>query len=109
MQRQSAYHLAVLDCDSIVPASRAAYGLLYSERFTAVLTAAAGRLGVCRRLEFSAWNVINGEYPRPCAIDGLIVTGAIAATYDLSPWIAELRTYLQWVYHHFPRVRMFGA
>lgn len=109
MLAPSPYHIAVLNCDRIVPASRAAYGQLYSERFAAVLTAAADRLGMHGRVRFSAYDVPEGEYPVPSAIDGIIMPGAIAATYDSDPWIAVLRTYLQRVYRDYPKVRMFGA
>ncbi|ETS78704.1 hypothetical protein PFICI_08557 [Pestalotiopsis fici W106-1] len=62
------------------------------------------------RIETTAYNVVQGQYPPTLDdIDAIIVSGSTASAYDQDPWILRLAEYLKDVYTHNQRVRLFGG
>ena len=46
-------------------------------------------------LEFTTYNVVEGDYPDALpACDGYVITGSAASVYDDEPWIHELRRFV---------------
>lgn len=125
-------HIALLDVDVPVPSAYSARGL-YSSQFRNLLHAAASRLNIpASRINTTAFDVVGGSLPplqslrkssraardgidttNPLArpIDGILITGAAAASYEHAkhPWIPPLQSFIQTVFKEYPHVRMFGS
>ncbi|KAL0942785.1 glutamine amidotransferase-like protein [Colletotrichum truncatum] len=106
---QKPKHIAILDTDVTVPAVQSTYGKYYSAQYIKLLTAAASRLDLAGRVEFSTWDVVSGAYPNPADVDAILITGSIAAAYDTDPWVIKLGAFIEEVYAQHTGVRMFGT
>ncbi|PHH59619.1 hypothetical protein CDD81_2804 [Ophiocordyceps australis] len=95
MSAASPIRLAVLECDTPQPQTRAIYNN-YTGVFTALLGAAAQSLDPpldpAAALRVSAYDVVNElhTYPNLDDIDAVLVTGSRHTAFDADPWIKNL-------------------
>ncbi|KAF7717738.1 Uncharacterized protein PECH_007687 [Penicillium ucsense] len=128
-------HIAALDCEAPCNSVYVKRGL-FSSQFRVLLQAAAERLNkdVSNqlrhgpiKLHVSGFDAVGRTLPpldclrtepRTSAestggpfspIDAIVVSGSAASAYDQLPWIAELLSFIQTVYTHYPHVKLFGS
>ena len=86
-------NIALLDADIPVPAVLSARGY-YSTIFQRLLESALIRLAKANTVvsdplptvQFSAYDIVRGDYPTDLAsLDGVVISGAAASAYDSDP------------------------
>lgn len=95
MGSSTALRLAILECDSPQPQTRAQFGG-YTGVFTALLASAAKTLTPPQELSslvsITAHDVVNDLYSYPALedVDALLLTGSRHTAFDNDPWILKL-------------------
>ncbi|OAA38805.1 Glutamine amidotransferase type 1 [Metarhizium rileyi] len=95
MDSSSTLRLAILECDTPQPQTRAHFGG-YAGVFTALLSSAAKTLDPPQDLSstvtISAHDVVNDLYSYPALedVDALLLTGSRHTAFDNDPWILKL-------------------
>ncbi|GAM85055.1 hypothetical protein ANO11243_030580 [Dothideomycetidae sp. 11243] len=104
--------IAVLECDTPQPQTRAKYGG-YGAVFEALLLAGADLLGKDEtkpELDVTKWDVVNTEtYPALEDIDAVLISGGKYNSFDNSPWILKLVEFIRHVFESQTRVKVIGV
>lgn len=109
MQGKDLVRIGILDCAKQVPRVQEVYGPYNSDIFIKLIADTKDRLGSSVKIEYSAWDVLNDEYPRLSDVDAIIVTGSPSSVYDNELWVQKLGQFILRAYCNYPRVRIFGA
>lgn len=106
---RSHLRLAILECDTPLPHTRAKYGS-YSGVFTSLLHAGAEALGLPRDdIRITRWDVVKtGEYPDLADVDAVLITGSKFSAFDATLWIVRLVEFVRTVLEQ-TRVRCVGV
>src|SRR5450432_638911 len=105
--------IAILECDTPLPHTRAKYGG-YSGVFKALLGAAASALShpgltSSSGLALTTWDVVEAQfYPDLADIDAILITGSRYNSFDNTPWIVKLVEFTKKVLAQ-TRVRIIGV
>ncbi|KAL2076253.1 hypothetical protein VTL71DRAFT_1196 [Oculimacula yallundae] len=105
--------IAILECDTPVPAVEAKYGK-YGAIFTTLLQAGADSLNhpglsSSSGLDLSAYDVVTAQsYPSLDSIDAILLTGSKHNSFDNDPWILKLVEFVKAVLEQ-RRVRIVGV
>lgn len=105
--------IAILECDTPQPGTRAKYGG-YGGVFTALLKAGADALGhpgltSNSGLALSIFDVVDKqEYPSLEDIDAILMTGSKHNSFDNDPWILKLVEFTQKILEQ-KRIRIIGV
>lgn len=107
--------IAILECDTPVPAVRAKHGA-YDRIFTTLLSAGADALassypGLSSRagLSLTAFDVVAAQvYPALEDVDAILISGSKHNSFDRDPWILQLVDFTQTVLAQ-RRVKILGV
>ncbi|CDO75289.1 hypothetical protein BN946_scf184334.g7 [Trametes cinnabarina] len=104
------YKIAVLLCDTPIPAvlaSQGDYGAIFATLFRNSLKA-AGDPNV--QFEVDAYDVRNDqEYPKDVdQYDAVLLTGSAASAYENLEWINKLVDYVRFLAKEKPQIRLIG-
>ncbi|PBP17399.1 putative glutamine amidotransferase class-I [Diplocarpon rosae] len=105
--------IAILECDTPVPAVVAKHGA-YDQIFTSLLRAAADALchpglSASSGLDITAWDVVSEQsYPAHEDIDAVLITGSKYNSFDNDPWILKLVDFTKQLLEQ-RRVRILGV
>ncbi|MCJ1381100.1 hypothetical protein MMC17_004209 [Xylographa soralifera] len=101
--------IAILECDTPLPHTRAQYGG-YGGVFTALLHAGAQSIDLAKsELHISTWDVVAQQaYPSLADVDAVLMTGSKHNSFDDTPWITRLVAFTQQVLAQ-ERVRIIGV
>lgn len=102
--------LAILECDTLPPATRAHYGS-YTGIYTALLHAGASSLSIPHsNLQITGWDVVEaGEYPGLENIDAVLISGAKYSAFASTPWIVRLVEFVKTILEGERGVRIVGV
>ncbi|KAG8627676.1 hypothetical protein KVT40_003549 [Elsinoe batatas] len=104
--------IAVLECDTPVPAVAAQLGS-YGAIFETMLNSGADLLkqetGKEVQLEITKWDVVSKEeYPDLESVDAVLLTGSKHNSFDSDPWILRLVDFTKRVLYEQSRVKLIG-
>ncbi len=108
---QSPLRLAILECDTPLPGTKAKYGG-YAGVFTSLLHSALPTLTPPlspSALDISSYDVVSSHtYPSLESIDGILITGSKHNSFDNDEWILKLVDFVKEVLEQ-TRVRIVGV
>ncbi|KAL9602067.1 MAG: hypothetical protein Q9219_002063 [cf. Caloplaca sp. 3 TL-2023] len=105
----SPQHIAILDCDPLIPSICAKYGS-YGNVVTTFLQAGAASIGLLSdSFVFSSWRVdVELIYPDLEEIDAVVITGSRFNAYEDVEWINSLLQFLERAIETESRVKVIG-
>jgi GMP synthase-like glutamine amidotransferase len=102
--------ICMLNADVPVPAVYKERATTYGNIFHHLLCNAARITSPNLEIISQDFNVIKGKYPDDVFIfDAIIISGSANSAYDDLDWIRTLCTFIENVYQHGPRIKMFGS